>query len=47
MEKIGLRVPESGLAHNSDEAHVLLDKIGFLVYLDPISRWEDQRWYSI
>ena len=22
MEKIGLRVPESGLAHNSDEAHV-------------------------
>ena len=35
MEKIGLRVPESGLAHNSDEAHVLLDKIGFPCVLRP------------
>ena len=29
MEKIGLNVPESGLAHNPEEAHALLEKIGF------------------
>ena len=35
MEKIGLKVPESGLAHNSEEAHALLDKIGFPCVLRP------------
>ncbi|MBL6899448.1 MAG: carbamoyl-phosphate synthase large subunit [SAR86 cluster bacterium] len=35
MEKIGLQVPESGLAHNFDEAHVLLEKIGFPCVLRP------------
>ena len=35
MEKIGLKVPESGLAHNSKEAHVLLEKIGFPCVLRP------------
>ena len=35
MEKIGLQVPESGLAHNPDEAHVLLEKIGFPCVLRP------------
>ena len=35
MEKIGLKVPESGLAHNSEEAHALLKKIGFPCVLRP------------
>ena len=35
MEKIGLKVPESGLAHNSEEAHTLLKKIGFPCVLRP------------
>ena len=35
MEKIGLKVPESGLAHNSEEAHILLDRIGFPCVLRP------------
>ena len=35
MEKIGLKVPESGLAHNLEEAHVLLNKIGFPCVLRP------------
>ncbi len=35
MEKIGLKVPESGLAHNSEEAHILLKKIGFPCVLRP------------
>ena len=35
MEKIGLKVPESGLAHNSEEAHHLLKKIGFPCVLRP------------
>ena len=35
MEKIGLNVPESGLAHNSEEAHELLERIGFPCVLRP------------
>ena len=35
MEKIGLSVPESGLAHNSEEAHELLERIGFPCVLRP------------
>ena len=35
MEKIGLKVPESGLAHNPEEAHALLEKIGFPCVLRP------------
>jgi carbamoyl-phosphate synthase large subunit len=35
MEKIGLKVPESGLAHNYEEAHILLKKIGFPCVLRP------------
>ena len=35
MEKIGLNVPESGLAHNSEEAHALLERIGFPCVLRP------------
>ena len=35
MEKIGLKVPESGLAHDSEEAHILLDRIGFPCVLRP------------
>ena len=35
MEKIGLKVPESGLAHNPEEAHELLERIGFPCVLRP------------
>ncbi len=35
MEKIGLKVPESGLAHNNEEAHILLERIGFPCVLRP------------
>ena len=35
MEKIGLKVPESGLAHNTEEAHALLERIGFPCVLRP------------
>ncbi len=35
MEKIGLKVPESGLAHNKEEAHILLERIGFPCVLRP------------
>ena len=35
MEKIGLKVPESGLAHNTEEAHSLLERIGFPCVLRP------------
>ena len=35
MEKIGLKVPESGLAHNPEEAHKLLERIGFPCVLRP------------
>ena len=35
MERIGLKVPESGLAHNPDEAHELLKRIGFPCVLRP------------
>ncbi len=35
MAKIGLKVPESGLAHNNEEAHILLERIGFPCVLRP------------
>jgi len=35
MERIGLKVPESGLAHNLEEANDLLNKIGFPCVLRP------------
>ena len=35
MEKIGLKVPESGLAHSNEEAHILLERIGFPCVLRP------------
>ncbi len=35
MERIGLKVPESGLAHNLDEANKLLERIGFPCVLRP------------
>jgi len=35
MERIGLKVPESGLAHNLGEANSLLERIGFPCVLRP------------
>ena len=35
MERIGLKVPESGLAHNLEEANDLLERIGFPCVLRP------------
>ena len=35
MERIGLKVPESGLAHNLEEANKLLERIGFPCVLRP------------
>ena len=35
MERIGLKVPESGLAHNLEEANELLQRIGFPCVLRP------------
>ena len=35
MERIGLKVPESGLAHNLEEANNLLETIGFPCVLRP------------
>ena len=35
MERIGLKVPESGLAHNLEEANTLLERIGFPCVLRP------------
>jgi len=35
MKKIGLRVPESGIAHNLDEAIEIVKKIGFPVIIRP------------
>jgi len=35
MERIGLKVPESGLAHNLEEANDLLNRIGFPCVLRP------------
>ena len=35
MERIGLKVPESGLAHNLEEANDLLSRIGFPCVLRP------------
>jgi len=35
MERIGLKVPESGLAHNLEEANNLLERIGFPCVLRP------------
>ena len=35
MEKIGLKIPESGFAHNLDEVEQILDKIGFPIIVRP------------
>jgi carbamoyl-phosphate synthase large subunit len=35
MQRIGLRVPESGIAHNRDEAIRVLDRVGFPAIIRP------------
>ncbi len=35
MEKISLKIPESGFAHNLDEVEQILDKIGFPIIVRP------------